>query len=72
MAVSCQTCGISMTIAERTRNRTNTSGNWHTDCEYLEHVRDVGAAADAYYKAEVVKSLAKLVAKKNGTPTNFP
>lgn len=72
MAVNCQTCGVSMTSAERTKNRSNASGNWHTDCEYLEHLRDVGAAVDPFWRAEIVKSLAKLTAKKNGQPTNFP
>ena len=73
MAVNCQTCNISMTTAERTlKPYSNVAGNWHNDCAYLEHLRDVGAAADPFWRAEIVKSINKLTAKKNGQPTNFP
>jgi hypothetical protein len=27
-----------MGTSERTRNHQNVAGNWHTDCEYIEHV----------------------------------
>jgi hypothetical protein len=66
-----------MTVSERVWSHHKgvsgpVAGNWHNDCEYLEHLRDVGAAADPYWRAEIVKSIAKLTAKHNGQPTNFP
>ena len=62
-----------MTTAERTTKQyTNTAGNWHNDCAYLEHMRDVGAAQDPFWRAEIQKSINKLTAKKAGQPTNFP
>lgn len=69
---ACQTCTVVMATSERTKNRSGVSGNWHTDCEYLEHLRDVGAAADPFYQAEIQKDINKLKARKLGQPTNFP
>jgi hypothetical protein len=63
--VACQTCTVNMAVAERTKNRQGVSGNWHTDCEYLEHQRDNGPpATQPHLAAAIAVSLNKLINRK--------
>lgn len=62
---NCQTCGVAMTVSERTFNHKGVAGNWHIDCEVGEHQRDDGApTAQDPWRALVLSSIARRSARK--------
>jgi hypothetical protein len=70
---NCQTCGVAMGASERTRNRQGVAGNWHNDCELLEHIELF--TIQAAHKVNVTASKNKLVNRHVSTaarPTTQP
>jgi hypothetical protein len=62
---NCSTCGVAMGASERTKNHKGAAGNWHTDCELLEHMRDDGAPSNDFgYRSTVLTAITRLSARK--------
>ncbi len=69
---NCQTCGVSMTSSERTKNHQGVSGNWHTDCEYIEHVELLSVPAHKVNATAVKTKLTNRKISQAATPTAAP
>lgn len=78
MAVNCGVCGQSMTVAEVTRLRSETSlpgttGNWHTLCAYALYLEDTAIPAlkpvFTAHKNEVIARQTSYWAKPTTAPT---
>jgi hypothetical protein len=68
---NCLLCGVAG--SEQTGHRSNSTGNYHVQCAHYAY--QLAEATKAPYPDAVKmiqRSIDKLVAKRNGTPTDFP
>lgn len=55
------------------RGQTTPSGNYHNDCSYLAYLLFMATKSPVPFEQQMVqKRIDHLVAKRQGTPTEFP
>lgn len=68
----CQHCGVNMTTSEVTQRRDGVTGDWHTDCAYLEYLADAAQPLGFGWINTILCAKQKLADKRNGVATEFP
>lgn len=69
----CQSCGVNMTASEVTQRRDGLTGDWHTDCAYLDYLADtVTPTGDDSWANIIIIQKEKLAEKRNGISVDFP
>jgi hypothetical protein len=71
--VACTLCGVLMNVAEKPGHRGGVVAPYHSQCADIEyHFSHPSTAIDPFFKAEIARDRAKLIAKRQGLVTDYP